>query len=648
MADKVDVNTPLNAKIAEELYFKAQFENGSEEPHVAIECGSGDDVSFTGLGKEELMKYADDPFWKKVRLILLIVFWIGWTIMLVAAIFIIVLAPKCPYRPDLKWYDKSTVYEIFPKSFQDSNPKAKKADTKTGDGVGDIKGIQDRLKYLKDVAKSKILYINSLYESKDEDRLAITSHVRIDPLFGTMEDFDMLRKVTKKLEMRLIMDFIPNHTGKMNKWFKKSQMKDGVYTDYYIWATCEPNNNTYPNNWMSVKGGRAWKYDDTRKECYFHQLESDKPDLNLRNADVRQELESILRFWLDRGVDGFHVQNAQYLYEDENLGDETLITGKTGDNYTDFEHNQTMNHPENLKILQGWKNVLESYNTKPGREKALIVTAKDDLNTTMEYFDAGVTIVRVSPLSDSGASFAEGSVSLAVSNASLAVSNASLAERMETKLKDLISFNRIGLMYSDKDSSRLASRVDVNPEQIKALLTLQATLPGVPFNYYGNEIGMTDHPTLSAPNKYRTPMQWNFKGTGFSKNTLWLERNANYREFNVETEKAHQNDYSTLMVYKRLQELRGNESFQWGKMSVNRTGNLLMFTRKADGFPGYLVAINLGTSKVTESFHATTRIPKEVKVVFHTHKDDNIAISLSDTSYILDPSHAVVFKYNSE
>lgn len=141
MADKVDVNTTLNAKIAEELYFKAQFENGSEEPHVAIECGSGDDVSFTGLGKEELMKYADDPFWKKVRLILLIVFWVGWTIMLVAAIFIIVLAPKCPYRPDLKWYDKSTVYEIFPKSFQDSNPKAEKANTRTGAGVGDINGM---------------------------------------------------------------------------------------------------------------------------------------------------------------------------------------------------------------------------------------------------------------------------------------------------------------------------------------------------------------------------------------------------------------------------------------------------------------------------------------------------------------------------
>ncbi|XP_052701362.1 neutral and basic amino acid transport protein rBAT-like [Crassostrea angulata] len=621
MAD-LEEKTPLHEESVVEPDSKAQFVNGGKEPHVAIECGSGDDVSFTGLGKEELMQYADDPFWKKVRLILLIVFWVGWVAMLVAAIVIIVLAPKCPYRPEQKWFDKDTVYEILPESFQDSNPKAEKADTKTGDGVGDITGIQARLDYLKDVVGSKALYINSLYESDDDDRMAIVDHKKIDSVFGTMADFDTLRKATKKMEMRLIMDFIPNHSGKMNEWFKKSQMKDGVYTDYYIWASCDPNTNTYPNNWMSVKGGRAWTYDDTRKECYFHQLESDKPDLNLRSADVRQELESILRFWLDRGVDGFHVQNAQYLYEDENLGDETLITGKTGDNYADFEHNQTMNHPENLKILQGWQNVLESYNTKPGREKALIVTAKDDLNTTMEYFDAGVTIVRVTPLSDSGASF---------------------AERIETKLKDANS-KRIGWMYGDKYSSRLADRL-VNPEQIKALLTLQATLPGVPFNYYGNEIGMTDHPTLSAPNKYRTPMQWNSKGTGFSKNTPWVDRNANYITVNVETEKAIGDEYTTLKVYKRLQELRENESFQWGTMSVYRDGDLLMYTRKADGFPGYLVAINLGTSKVTESFHAATGIPKEVKVVFHTHKDDNSAISLSDTSYILDPSHAVVLEY---
>lgn len=623
MAD-VEEKIPLHEESVVEPDSKAQFVNGGKEPHVAIECGSGDDVSFTGLGKEELMQYADDPFWKKVRLILLIVFWVGWVAMLVAAIVIIVLAPKCPYRPDQKWYDKDTVYEILPESFQDSNPKAEKADTKTGDGVGDIKGIQARLNYLKDVVGSKALYITSMYESDDDDRMAIVNHVKIDPVFGTMADFDELRRATKKMEMRLIMDFIPNHSGKMNEWFKKSQMKDGKYTDYYIWASCDPNTNTYPNNWRSVKGGQAWTYDDTRKECYFHQLESDKPDLNLRNAEVKQELESILRFWLDKGVDGFHVQNAQYLYEDENLGDETLIAGKSGSAYDDFEHNQTMNHPDNLKMLQSWKSVLESYNTKPGREKALIVTAKDDLNTTMEYFDAGVTIVRVTPLSESGASF---------------------AERIETKLKDANS-KRIGWMYGDKYSSRLADRL-VNPEQIKALLTLQATLPGVPFNYYGNEIGMTDHPTLSAPNKYRTPMQWNSKGTGFSQNTPWVKHNPNYITVNVETEKAIGDEYTTLKVYKRLQELRENESLQWGKMSVYRDGDLLMYTRKADGFPGYLVAINLGTSKVTESFHAATGIPKEVKVVFHTHKNDNSAISLSDTSYILESSHAVVFKYTS-
>ncbi|XP_065944784.1 amino acid transporter heavy chain SLC3A1-like [Magallana gigas] len=574
---------------------KTKFINGREQQDFSIS------VDETRLGKKG---------WKKLRLILLLVgFLVGWT-LLITAVVIIVLAPKHPYRPDLKWYDKNIVYEILPESFKDSS--FKNVYTKKGDGVGDLKGILACLDYLKDIG-SKVLYINSIYESNDEDHKAIVNHTKIDEIYGSMEDFVELRKVTKEMKMRLIMDFIPNHTGKQSQWFLKSQKKEGKYTDYFIWTTCDPQ--TYRHDLMVIGGG-AWTYDDTRKECYFHQLESDKPDLNLRSADVRQELESILRFWLDKGVDGFHVQDFQHLYEDEILGNGTLVNGKT-DSYA--------------KLLKAWKSVLESYNTKPGREKALIVTAKDDLNTTVEYFDAGVTIVRVTPLSESGASLTE--------------SNTSLAERMETKLKNANSnLKRIGWMYGDKYSSRLTNSLD-GPVQIKALLTLQATLPGVPFNYYGNEIGMNDHPTLSAPKKYRTPMQWNSTGTGFSQNTPWVDRNPDYITVNVETENAIGDDYTTLKVYKRLQELRCNESFQWGKMSVYRDGDLLMYTRKADGFPGYLVAINLGTSKVTESFHAATGIPKEVKVVFHTHKDDNSAISLSDTSYILDPSHAVVLEY---
>ncbi|XP_065942733.1 amino acid transporter heavy chain SLC3A1 [Magallana gigas] len=574
---------------------KTKFINGREQQDFSRS------VDETRLAKKG---------WKKLRLILLVGFLVGLT-LLIAIVVIIVLAPKHPYRPDLKWYDKNIVYEILPECFQDSS--FKNVYIKKGDGVGDLKGILACLDYLKDIG-SKVLYINSIYESNDEDHKAIVNHTKIDEIYGSMEDFVELRKVTKEMKMRLIMDFIPNHTGKQSQWFLKSQKKEGKYTDYFIWTTCDPQ--TYRHDLMVIGGG-AWTYDGTRKECYFHQLESDKPDLNLRSADVRQELESILRFWLDKGVDGFHVQDFQHLYEDEILGNGTLVNGKT-DSYA--------------KLLKAWKSVLESYNTKPGREKALIVTAKDDLNTTVEYFDAGVTIVRVTPLSESGASLTE--------------SNTSLAERMETKLKIANSnLKRIGWMYGDKYSSRLTNSLD-GPVQIKALLTLQATLPGVPFNYYGNEIGMNDHPTLSAPKKYRTPMQWNSTGTGFSQNTPWVDRNPDYITVNVETENAIGDDYTTLKVYKRLQELRENESFQWGKMSVYRDGDLLMYTRKADGFPGYLVAINLGTSKVTESFHAATGIPKEVKVVFHTHKDDNSAISLSDTSYILDPSLPLFWNIN--
>ncbi|XP_062599888.1 amino acid transporter heavy chain SLC3A1-like [Saccostrea cucullata] len=587
---------------------------------AAIECLSGGFANFGALGKEELMKYANDPFWKRLRLMLHILFWVGWNAMLVAAAIIIALAPRCPSRAKQKWYDRQVVYEILTESFQDTDPESQGVG-KEGAGIGDIKGITARVNYFLEL-KSNVLYINSIYRSDDNDHMAVVDHKSIDSALGTMEDFDQLRKVTKKKQMRIIMDFIPNHTGKTSEWFKKSQRKEGKYTEYYVWAQCDTKSDIYPNNWMSLKGGRAWTYDDIREECYLHQLENDKPDLNLWNTNVRQELEDILRFWLNKGVDGFHILNPEYLYEDQNFGDEILMSGKEGNAYDDFKHNQTSHHSENLKLLSVWKSILDAYSTKPGREKVLVVTAKDDVNSTMKYFEAGATIVRVTPFSDTGFS---------------------LTERIEAKLSHMdIESNRFGWMYSNKDSSRLAS---LKPEQVKALMTLQATLPGVPFVYYGNEIGMTDHPSLPEPLKYRTPMQWNMNGTGFSKNTKWLAQNPNYVEINVEEENAVGNDFTILKVFRKLSFLTENESFQWGHMNLFREKDLLMFTRKTEGFPGYLVAMNLGSKREMESFHGDTGIPKNVKVVFHTHTDNNTVINLSDNSSVLEANHAIILEY---
>lgn len=518
------------------------------------------------------------------------------------------------------------VYDILPESFQDSGQnfwQTSEKDT-TGDGVGDINGVLARLNYLKDDVGSSTIYIMSIYESNDDDHLAVVDHTIIDFVYGNMEDFERLLRDLRKMKMNVILDFIPNHTGKKSIWFKKSQKREGKYANYYIWAPCDPATETYTNNWMSVKGGRAWTYDKIRKECYLHQLERDKPDLNLTNSDVRQELENILRFWLNKGVDGFHVQNVQYLYEDQDLRNETLIPGKTGNAYDDFNHTQTRNHPENAKLLESWKHVLSTFTPEQGRERALVVTTGNDIDAAMKYLDAGVNIVRVNLLSGKGTS---------------------LAERIETILNQLddAACKRIGWIYSDKDSSRLASRV--GPENVKAFLTIQATVPGIPFNYYGNEIGMTDHPKLDGRWKYRTPMQWNHNGTEFSRNNPWLTQNPNHKTVNVESELSSEDNFTTLKVYRRLQELRRRESFQWGEMRVFREGDLLMYTRKAKGFPGYLVAVNLGKDRVTiESLLAATGIPKRVKVVFHTY-DTDISMS-SENSYVLGPSQGVVLEYH--
>ncbi|KAK3092844.1 hypothetical protein FSP39_007825 [Pinctada imbricata] len=602
MSDPMDKEekTPLNESATNEpedemIDSKAKFLNGGknlDEPQVAIEVGSNDDaVSFTGLGKEELMKYADDPFWKKVRIILLVLFWVGWVAMLVAAIVIIVLAPRCPYRPDQKWYDKETVYQVYPRSFKDSTKKSANNANPVGAGLGDLAGLQSKMEYIKDLGM-KVIYINSFYETADADvGLDWTDHKKVHPALGTMEEFDKLRKDTKKTEVRLILDYIPNHTSKNHTWFQRKSAYDNTKS--------------------------AWTYDTTRKQCYLHQLHDSEPDLNLENTKVKQELEGILRFWLDKGVDGFHIIGAEYLYENVSAGEQK-------------------NQKRNVEIIKEWKKVLETYNTKPGKEKALIVTVKNPSDAKMYYSGGnGATLVRIQPLSNN-------------------MTNSLAGKILEQSA--MMTGIKTGWMYGDQDMSRLASSVPA--ENVNAMLTLQMLLPGVPFNYYGDEISMTNNDAAETnpadqakPSRspFRTPMQWtdDFNNNGgFSMLKPWLPLNqTDIKEHNVETQNAYLNDYTSLKVVKKLVKLRAKESFQWGDLKMYMEDDLLMFTRKAEGFSGYLVVLNLGNTGKTEKFYDTTGVSKSVKLVFHSMEDSEKEIDLSKNSLYLKPNDAVVLQY---
>ncbi|XP_069116458.1 maltase A3-like [Argopecten irradians] len=630
-----------------------KFLNGGNGIDSTKEDSGSGDISFTGLGKEELMKYAEDPFWKKVRIILFILFWVGWVAMLVAAIIIIVMAPRCPYRPDTKWYDENAAYQVYPKSFKDSSERQS---TEPSAGIGDLKGLSSKLSYLKDLG-IKSLYISSFYKSGNEDSgMDVVDHKQIDSIFGTLDQFKAIRKETKN-DMRIILDFIPNHTSRNHTWFQKSMRKEGDYTDYYVWAPCSQNSK--PNNWLSVHGGSAWEYDPVRQECYLHTYLKEEPDLNLHNPDVLNELDDILRFWLDLGVDGFNIIGAQNLLEANstvNNDEEPSGLPVAPTDYAYLEHTLTRNLPESVALISRWRSVADSYATKPGKEKMLMVAATGNMNETSMYYSAGgkaaAHFVLTSPVD---------------------FTKPASASNIASMIQDFIDAGQTKRAWSfgNQDESRLATKA--GSKMVKAMLALQMLLPGVPVNYYGNEIGMedgnipyadrkdslvkdvssTDYDQTKSRDPFRTPMQWTSgQNAGFSENTPWLPVNANSDKVNVETETAYFSDRNMdetqLYAFKNLTEIRNEESFQWGKTTVGTVLDSLWFKRHAEGFPGFVVLMNLGSGSQTLKVDKVTDIPAQVELVFHseyriTEMERNLDFEKKSIS--INAGQVLVFKF---
>lgn len=211
-----------------------------------------------------------------------------------------------------KWWKENVIYHIYPRSFQDSS----------GDGNGDLRGIMKRLDYFEYMG-IKILYLSPIFKSPMVDNgYDISDFTDIDPLFGDINDFDELLKAMHVRDMKLVLDFVPNHTSDEHPWYLESRAsRQSPKRDWYVWNDPSPGGGV-PNNWVSVFGGSAWSYDTRTGQYYLHQFCPEQPDLNLRNAEVRQALKEVLMFWLDKGVDGFRVDAVPHLVEDSKFLDE--------------------------------------------------------------------------------------------------------------------------------------------------------------------------------------------------------------------------------------------------------------------------------------------------------------------------------------
>jgi glycosidase len=463
-----------------------------------------------------------------------------------------------------KWWQKTVVYQIYPRSFKDS----------TGNGIGDIQGIIEKLDYIKGLGIETI-WISPFFTSPQQDHGYDVANFReIDPVYGTMRSFDKLLKEIHDRGMKLILDLVLNHTSIEHPWFKESaSSKDNSKRDWYIWRDGKkPNGKKPPNNWKTLPGGSAWRYYENTEQWYYFHFLPFQPDLNYRNPKVKEEMFNTMRFWLDKGVDGFRLDILHTIFEDLQLKNNPFTwTIKESDKKSAslFQHHKyDANLPETYDFVLDLRRLMEEYEP----ERFLVGEVFGTLKDLKKYYGPENNGLHMSFLFE----FTSNVLSFKPKKIANTIS----------KIEQLLpSPYTPTYVYGNHDRDRYISRLKNNVQKAKLLATLQLTLRGVPYIYYGEEIGMCNVqfnlktsedplgrkfskfpiPLISkligfslTRDRCRTPMQWNSESNaGFSPNKeakLWLKISDNYEKINVDYEER--NPDSLLNCYKRLLNLR--------------------------------------------------------------------------------------------
>jgi alpha-glucosidase len=490
------------------------------------------------------------------------------------------------------WWQQGVIYEIYPRSFQDSD----------GDGIGDLPGIRRRLDHLVALGVDAI-WISPFYPSPMADfGYDVADYCDVDPRFGTLADFDALLADVHARGLRLILDFVPNHTSDRHPWFLQSRSsRDDAKRDWYLWRDPAPGGGP-PNNWLSNFGGPAWTFDAATGQYYAHAFLREQPDLNWRNPAVRAAMYEAMRFWLRRGVDGFRGDVIYHLVKDaqfrDNPPDPDFVAGR------DPAHRllplHTIDQPEVQAIVVEMRGVLDEFNDARSN-RVLIGETYLPIPRLMAYYgcnDEGVLQGAQLPFNFHliGAHWQAASIDR-------------LVREYEAALPPGAAPNWV---LGNHDKPRIASRVGAAGARLAALLLL--TLRGTPTLYYGDELGMTDVPIppgevqdpfeRNEPDKglgrdpQRTPMPWSAgPNAGFTSGRPWLRLGDDAATRNVDTQ--WQDDGSMLQLYRRLLALRRRSAAlhagAWEPVAVE--GDLLAFAR-VHGDERVLVLLNFGDDPV--------------------------------------------------
>jgi alpha-glucosidase len=474
----------------------------------------------------------------------------------------------------LSWWKHAVIYQVYPRSFQDSN----------GDGIGDLNGIRSRLDYLVDLGIDAI-WVSPIYPSPMADfGYDVADYCGIDPIFGTMEDFDSLLEDVHRRNLRLILDFVPNHTSDQHPWFAESQSsRENPKRDWYIWRD-------QPNNWQSHFGGSAWEFDAQTGQYYLHEFLKEQPDLNWRNPAVKAAMFDALRFWLRKGVDGFRVDVMWLMIKDDELRDNPPNPAyKLGQGSRAlFLPIYDADRPEIHELVAEMRRVLEEFG-----DRVLIGEIYLPIPRLMHYY---------------GQELRGANLPFNFQLLQCPWTPDDLARTILDYTAALPSGAWPNWVLGNHDTSRIASRIGLQKARAAALLLL--SLPGTLTIYYGEELGMQDIPIQPdeardpaerrqpgigmGRDPERTPVPWdNSLRCSFTTGEPWLPIGEANRAVNVES--SRHNPGSMLALYRRLLGLRRADPVlvSGQLMDVVASNDMLQFVR-SDGRQRFRVVLNLG------------------------------------------------------
>nr|CAH0113779.1 unnamed protein product [Daphnia galeata] len=540
---------------------------------------------------------------------------------------------------NLKWWQNSTIYRCYVTSYGDSD----------GDGIGDFKGIQERLSYLKELGVD-VLWLSPIQNTNTVSGTDVIDIKAIKIEYGSQQDFRDLVTAAKELGIKVIMDIILNHSGSAHKWFKQSQLSTSPYKDYYIWSKGKVGgiNDTRPlppNNWISLYNGSAWQWSDSRQEYYLRQFWKNEPDLNYRNPQIIQEMKTAVNFWLGLGVDGFYLRDVAFLYEDVQLTDESQYS--TSSDYAFNSHNMTRDLAESYQTVNDI--FIGTIQPRLGGDRVLLMEANDRVMSEEKWFQT-YQMMTTNALYKLNSTF-DGLQLKAIIQQSLEAFN-------KTNVWPIWSLG-------DETQSRISSKFN---QLAVGLQVTQIFLPGSLSIYYGEEIQLSNNPsikyeetvdsaakeagqsnfTLISRDPFRTPMKWNSsRHAGFtSATTPWLP--VNNIDSTVDSQKSKTNSIwctiRDLVDIKKSSITLVNGTIDYPMVDTD----IFSFTRvHPRNNTGFLIVWNVGNQRKTFSFNDVPYMSNDLTVIrkVRTEGSRTESVSVKKSEVTVEPKELIVFSF---